>query len=255
MIDSHCHLADKQFSKDLDDVLLRAEEHGIEAMVTIADNIEEGRRCIEIAEKYEQVFCTIGVHPHEAKHWKAESLDTIKSLILGCNKAKAVGEIGLDYHYDNSPRDIQKMVFAAQLQLAKDMNMPAVLHNRESIDDLQQIIADIQPESLVIHCCTEKWEDVQNLVEKGYLLGFTGIATYKTAEDIRETIQNCPLEQIMIETDAPYLSPVPHRGKRNEPSFVREVAKLVSEVKNVPLQEVDEVTSKNAIEFYGLQKA
>ena len=256
MIDSHCHLADRKFSRDLDQVLLRAEEHGVRAMVTISDTINEAEKCLEIAEKYEQIFCTIGVHPHEAKHWSFDraqnDIDRVKTLVLSSDKAKAIGEIGLDYHYDNSPRDVQQEVFRTQLQLAKDLNLPAVIHNRESIEDLKRIISEVGPGSLVVHCCTEKWEDVADLVDQGFLLGFTGIATYPQAEEIRETIQHCPLEQMMIETDAPYLAPVPHRGKRNEPAFVREVAKLVADIKNISLEEVDAVTTENTIRFYGL---
>ena len=262
MIDSHCHLADRKFSRDLDQVLLRAEEHGIEGMVTIADTLKESQKCLELAEKYDpahregcgtpQIFCTIGVHPHHAKFWKESDKDQIKRMVASSPKVKAIGEIGLDYHYDNSPRDVQRSVFKAQLELAKELDLPTVVHCRNAIDDTKKIISEVKPEKLVLHCCTEVWEDVEDLVKNGFLLGFTGIATYPQAEDIRNVIKHCPVEQMMIETDSPYLAPIPHRGKRNEPAYVRQVAILVSKLKGIPLEEVDRITTKNTVEFFGL---
>jgi TatD DNase family protein len=249
MIDSHCHLADRKFSRDLPDVIRRAKDEGIEMMVAIADSLREAKDCIRIAEESPQVFCTAGVHPHNAKDWKKEDEALLKSLVSH-EKVKAIGEIGLDYHYDNSPRDVQKEVFRVQMEMAKELDLPVVVHCRNAIADVRSIIESVGYINLVVHCCTEKWEDVKPLVEQGCLLGFTGIATYPQAADIRRTIEQCPLDQMMIETDAPYLAPVPHRGKRNEPAFVKEVAKLVSDIKGVSFEEVDAATTKNAVEFY-----
>ncbi len=252
MIDSHCHLADKQFSSDLDAVLKRAKDAGVERCIAIADDIKESEKCLSLAEKLEQVFCTVGVHPHVSGQWSEGSSQKLISMVKSSKKTVAVGEIGLDYHYDNSPRDVQRDVFRIQLELAKELNMPAVVHCRDAIQDLKQIIQDVDPPSLVLHCCTEQWENVSSLVERGYFLSFTGIATYPKAEDIRETIKQCPLEQMMVETDAPYLAPIPHRGKRNEPAFVVEVAKLLAELKGKSLEEIDDITTKNTVEFFGL---
>ena len=231
MIDSHCHLADKQFAKDLDVVIQRAKEEGVEKCITIGDSLQESERCTEISEQYENVYCTVGVHPHAAREWKMENEKLMRNLIRSSEQVVAVGEIGLDYHYDHSPRDVQRDVFRTQLVLAKELAMPAVVHCRNAIDDLKEIIGEVDPPMLVLHCCTEKWENVSSLVERGYFLSFTGIATYAKSEMIRETIRQCPLEQMMMETDAPYLAPEPHRGKRNEPAFVVEIAKLIAELK------------------------
>ncbi len=250
MIDTHCHLADKKFSPDLEPVLERAQRAGVDRVVTISDSVEESRRCVQIAEKYPEVFCAVGVHPHASKEWKSEGLDELRSMVQQSKKVKAIGEIGLDYHYDFSPREMQKRAFEDQLKLAKEINISAVVHNRESIEDLYAIIDRVAPPKLVLHCCTEKWEDVRPLVERGYLLSFTGIATYDFATVIRDTIQHCPLEQMMVETDAPYLAPGLLRGKRNEPAYVVEVAKLIATIKGVPLEEVERVTTKNAVEFF-----
>ncbi|OGJ56102.1 hypothetical protein A2706_02150 [Candidatus Peribacteria bacterium RIFCSPHIGHO2_01_FULL_51_35] len=252
MIDSHCHLADAKFAADLPDVIARATKNGVDRMVTIADTLEEAEKCIAIAEKHPQIFATVGVHPHEAKSWKQGDDDRLRLLVQSSKKVKAVGEIGLDYHYDFSPRDTQREVFALQLKIAKEIKKPAVIHCREAVEDLWMIIEKEKPASLVLHCCTEKWEDVERFIAAGYLLSFTGITTYPNAADIRKTIKHCPLSQMMIETDAPYLAPVPHRGKRNEPAFVIEVAKAIADIKGVSVEEVDAATTANAVEFYRL---
>ena len=252
MIDTHCHLADKKLLGDIASILNRAKEAGVDKCIAISDDLEESAKCVEIAEKYEQVFCTIGVHPHNAKEWDDETEVRLKEIAGSCTKVVAIGEIGLDYYYDHSPRDVQKTVFLAQLRLAKELKLPAVVHCREAIDDLKKIINEVNSSNLVIHCCTEKWEDVQDLVKQGYLLSFTGISTYPKSEEIQNTIKQCPVSQIMIETDAPYLAPVPHRGKINEPAYVAEVAKCIAKLKGIPLKEVDKVTTANAVEFFGL---
>ncbi len=221
-------------------------------MICIGDTMEESEDGLKIAEKCEQIFCTIGVHPHHAKTWIPEFSQRLIRMKESSDRVCAIGEIGLDYHYDFSPRDVQRQVFRAQLELANNLKMPAVIHCREAVEDMWNVVDEIKPSGLVIHCCTEKWEDVRRFVERGYLLSFTGIATYPKSDEIRNTIKQCPLDQLMIETDAPFLSPVPHRGKRNEPAFVVDVAKCVAEVKGVSLDEVDELTTKNAVQFFGL---
>ncbi len=252
MIDTHCHLADTKFAKDLPDVLKRAEEAGVTQCITIADSLEESKRCIEIAEKYAQVFCTVGLHPHNAKDWVAGDGAKLTAMKEHSKKVRAIGEIGLDYHYNHSPQHVQRGVFLEQLTLSRELGLPAVVHCREAIKDIETIVHEVEPLQVVLHCCTEEWEDVAWLVELGHMLSFTGIATFKDAKHIRETIRQTPLGQLMIETDSPYLAPMAHRGKRNEPAFVAEVLKLVAEIKKLSTEEVDKATTKNAVEFFGL---
>ncbi|MDD5623131.1 MAG: TatD family hydrolase [Candidatus Peribacteraceae bacterium] len=252
MIDAHCHLADKQFSSDLERVIVRSGEKGVTRMITISDSLPESRKCLELANKFDRVFCTVGVHPHHAQDWKATDAAVLTALIRESPKVRAIGEIGLDYHYDFSPRDIQRSVFQSQLFLAQELKFPVVVHCREAITDVHAALKDMDLTKVVLHCCTERWEDVQELVKKGMRLGFTGIATYSHAEEIRRVIRECPLEQMMVETDAPYLAPVPHRGKRNEPAFVWEVARLIGEIKGIPLEEVERMTTQNTVAFFGL---
>lgn len=252
MIDSHCHLADPQFSTDLKDVLSRARKANVSPLMCIADSLDEAERCIKIATTEPDVFCTVGVHPHHAKEWKHGDGDRLKTLVMSSSKVKAIGEIGLDYHYDFSPRETQGEVFANQLTIARDLDLPVVVHCREAIEDIWAIVRDSGTRKLVLHCCTEKWEDVEPLVDDGFFLSFTGIATFPASDVIRDTIRRCPLERMMIETDSPYLAPMPYRGKRNEPAFVVEVAQAIAAIKGLSLEEIDSVTTKNAVEFFGL---
>ncbi len=252
MIDSHCHLADKQFAADLPAVIERAKAVGVDRMIAIADTIEEGEHCRTIAEKHEELFWTMGVHPHVASGFDPARDPEIIKNSLTHPKCKAVGEIGLDYHYMHSPKDVQQRAFEAQLTIARDHTVPAIVHCREAVEDVWTIINHVKPKKLVLHCCTERWIDVERFVKAGYFLSFTGIATYAKSDVIRETIKNCPINQLMIETDSPYLAPIPHRGKRNEPAFVAEVAKAIAAIKGMSIAEVDAITTKNTVEFFGL---
>ncbi len=253
MIDSHCHLAAPDFSADVDAVIARASEAGITKIVTISDAIEDIEPSRLIAEKNEHIFYTAGVHPHHASIF-----DMARDVPILRNEAKhakcrAIGEIGLDYHYMRSPKDTQQRVFEAQLLLAKELNVPSVVHCRDAVEDVWTIVSHVKPQKLVLHCCTEKWEDVERFVVAGYFLSFTGMVTYPKAEEIRKTVMRCSMSQLMIETDAPYLAPVPHRGKRNEPAFVIEVAKTIADVKGLSVSEVDAATTANAEEFFSLR--
>jgi TatD DNase family protein len=252
VIDSHCHLADKAFAADLPAVLQRAAEAGVDKMIAIADTLEEGEKCLALAEKYDHIFCTVGVHPHAAKTWVDGDVERLRAMATSSWKVRAIGEIGLDYHYDFSPRESQHRAFRSQLELAKELKLPAVVHCREAVGDVWQIADGVRPEKLVIHCCTEAFDDVARFVERGWFLSFTGIATYPKSETIRETIRRTPIGQLMIETDAPYLSPVPHRGKRNEPAFVAEVLACIAREKEMDLREADAAITRNTVEFFGL---
>lgn len=263
MIDSHCHLTAPEFAEDTEAVIARALAAGVRTMITIADEMTDLPKCRTLAEKYDDIFFTVGMHPHHAKDFDIARDITLLREAAKHPKCKGIGEIGLDYHYMNSPKDMQQRVFESQLRLAKKLDLPAVVHCREAqnqsklgsgqaVEDVWTIVSHVKPGKLVIHCCTEKWQDVKRFVKAGYLLSFTGIVTYPKSADIRGTVQQCPLAGMMVETDAPYLSPVPHRGKRCEPAFVIDTAKMIAEIKGVSLKEVDEATTQTATEFFGL---
>lgn len=253
MIDSHCHLAVSEFSADIDAVIERANTAGIERMITISDAIDDIVPSQKLAEKHDCIFFTAGVHPHHASSFDlTKDLQVVRAAATH-PKCRAIGEIGLDYHYMNSPKDAQQRVFEAQLVLAKELDLPAVVHCREAVEDVWTITEHVQLKKLVVHCCTEKWDDVKRFVDAGYLLSFTGIATYPKSGEIRETIRQCPIAQLMIETDSPFLAPVPHRGKRNEPAYVIEVAKIIAEIKGLSIEEVDRITTKTTEGFFDLR--
>ena len=251
MIDSHCHLTDKAFKTDRSEVIARAREAGITTMITIADHIDEIDHIIKLIEAEDDIYGVLGMHPHNAKDWSEDHLNVLKEKAQHI-KVVAIGEIGLDFHYDNSPRDVQSSVFRQQLELAKELGLPAVVHTRDAIEETWEIVHAIKPEKLVVHCCTEQWDDVKRFVDAGYFLSFTGIATFPKAGEIRETIKQCPLEQLMIETDAPYLAPIPYRGQRCEPAHVVEVAKCVAEAKGISSEDMNVATTKHAKEFFNI---
>lgn len=257
MIDSHCHLTAKEFESDRNEVMERAVSEGVERIFVIADTLEEAEQGIVLAEMHPGIlFCTAGVHPHHASSWKPGDLGKLRQL-AGHSLVKAIGEIGLDYHYNFTPPAKQREVFETQLQLAQELDLPAVLHCREAIEDTWNIVTKVKLRKLVLHCCTEKFQDVQKFIEAGYLLSFTGIATYPKSAEIRETIRQCPMDQLLLETDAPYLPPEALRAKggrrvRNEPAYVVEVAKCVAKVKGMTLEEVDHRTTANARRFFGI---
>ncbi len=252
MIDTHCHLADTQLDSDRGAVLDRARAAGVSPIITIADSMPEAEKCLRLCAEHADLFCAVGVHPHHAKDWRATDAETLREMTRRSDKVVAIGEIGLDFHYDFSPRDVQVEVFCAQLMLARELNLPAVVHCREAIEAVRSILLELRPQRAVIHCCTEKWADVERLVAAGYHLSFTGIATYPRSEEIRETIRRCPIDRIMVETDAPYLAPVPHRGQRNEPAYVAEVLRLIADLKGLSPEETDAITTRTAVEFFRL---
>lgn len=252
VIDSHCHLASADFDTDLEAVIARAESAGVKQMVCISDSLAEAEKCLQIANKYDHIFYTVGVHPHCAKDWQAGDETRVQTLMSASKKAKAVGEIGLDYHYNFSEPATQQKAFREQLRIAKDLGVPAVVHCREAVSDLRRIIEEVDCRQFVIHCCTESFTDISWVLDRGGLLSFTGIATFPKSELIRDCIRQTPLDRLMIETDAPYLAPIPHRGKRNEPAYVAEVLKLVAELKNVSVVEAEQVITKTTKEFFGI---
>ncbi len=252
MIDSHCHLADASFAQDLPAVLARARDAGVRHMICIADDISEAKRCLQIAREHENISATVGIHPHNASGFELSRDIPILQALAHEPSCVAIGEIGLDYHYMRSVKSIQQQAFEAQLSLSRDMHLPAVIHCREAVEDVWAIVNHVRPKKAVIHCCTEAWSDVERFVEAGYYLSFTGIATFPQSHVIRETIHRCPLERLMIETDSPYLAPVPHRGMRNEPAYVALVAACIAHVKSLSYEEVMSVTTMNAQAFFSL---
>jgi len=229
LIDSHVHLDDPRYDDDRDQVFQRATEAGIEAFVTIGCDLATSQSAVRLAESHDNVFATVGVHPHESKDIIPGWYDVFRQLAQK-PKVIAYGEIGLDYHYDHSPREVQRQRFREQVQLAKELQLPIVIHTREAQEDTITILKEERAAEVggVFHCFSGDAWLAREALDLGFYLSFSGVITFKNASLLRELIGTVPLNRIMVETDCPYLTPVPHRGKRNEPAFVRHVAETLA---------------------------
>ena len=235
LVDSHCHVNDPKFDEDREAVLQRALDAGVETMVVID--------APEFAEQYPFLYATIGVHPHEASKATDETFARIRDLAQH-PKVVAVGEIGLDYHYDFSPRDVQRRVFERQLEIAAEFGKPVVIHTREAWEDTMAAMP-VLPNGGIMHCFTGTVEQARQAVARGFHLGFGGVLTFPKAEELRAAARETPEERLLVETDCPYLAPVPHRGKRNEPAFVVDTARRLAEVRGTSLEAIAARTSSN----------
>lgn len=251
MIDSHCHLTDPRLAEQLDVVLERAASAGVGRMITIGTDIEDDLKCIELCRALAAVRCVIGVHPNYSGKARIEDLPRLRQLQFDPSVI-ALGEMGLDYHYDFSPRQRQREVFEFQLQLAAELGRPIVIHCREAADDCLAMMRGFPGIRAVFHCFTGTVEEGRRILDAGYLLGFTGAITFKKSDEIRAAAALAPLDRILVETDAPYLSPEPVRKQKiNEPALVMHVAAVVAQVKQITLDEVDRVTTRNVSRLFG----
>ena len=247
-IDNHCHLPD-----DPDQALEQVEHAaraGVLLLVDVGTDIDHSRAAITRAERFQSVVATAGVHPHDAK----DGIDGLAEL-LEHPRVVAVGECGLDYHYDNSPRDVQRRVFAQQIELAHEHQLPLVIHSRSAWEDTFEML-DVHgiPANTVFHCFTGGPAEAEWALERGVTLSFSGIVTFPSATDLAEAAKMCPLGSMMVETDSPYLAPVPHRGRKNRPELVVAVGQKIAALKQVDVERVARATSLNAIDFYGLRE-
>jgi TatD DNase family protein len=255
LIDTHCHLADGRFKRLLEDVLDRARQAGVVGFVCAAGDLREACGALEIARAREGVFCTAGVHPHEAKGVPDDYLQQVEQL-AAADENVAVGEIGLDYYRDLSPRRVQKQVFAEQLDLAGRLGKPVVIHTREAFDDTLAILAEgsVEPGRVVIHSCTENAAAVRRVLDWGAAVSFSGIVTYRKTDYLRKAAALVPSDRLLVETDCPYLSPEPVRKMRtNEPANVAHVLGRLAEVRGADAEDLAEQTTVNAARFFDLR--
>jgi TatD DNase family protein len=253
VIDSHCHLDYPGLVEDLPGVVARAEGAGVRLMLTIGTRVKKLGQILALAERHSNIFCTVGTHPHNA----AEEPDvTAEELTLLARHPKVVGigEAGLDYHYDYAPRDQQARSFRIHIAAARDTGLPLVIHSREAENDTAAILEEEMKKGafrLVLHCFSSKKELAERGLRLGAYVSFSGILTYKNAEDIRVTARHVPVDRLLVETDAPYLAPAPYRGKTNEPAFVVKTLEKLAEVKNVTPAEMATLTSRNFFALFG----
>ena len=246
LVDSHCHLDDRKYSADLDAVLERAAIAGVGPMLCIGtgDGPPELDCAVRLAERYDQLWATVGVHPHEASKVTQQTFDDLR--VLGKHaRVVAFGEIGLDYHYDFSPREIQRDVFVEQLKIAAELELPITIHTREAWEDTMQILKEHWRAGGILHCFTGDPAQAEEALGMGFHLAFGGVLTFRTADNVRESAKITPDDRLLVETDAPYLAPLPWRGKRNEPSFLAETVRRLAEVRNTSAEHIAAITSAN----------
>ena len=252
LVDSHCHLDFPDFAPELEAVVARAEAAGVGHMVTISTRVRRHAQVLAIAERFPNVTCSVGTHPHHAH----EELDiTAEDLVARAEHPKvvAIGEAGLDYHYDNSPRDAQEQGFRTHIAAARTTQLPLVIHAREADEDTARILEEEMgkgPFPAVLHCYTGGPELARRAIALGHSISFTGIVTFKNSGALREIAESLPADRFLVETDAPYLAPLPHRGKRNEPAYVVEVAKVLAEVRGVSADEIGRQTTENFFRLF-----
>jgi TatD DNase family protein len=252
LVDSHCHLDFPDFADEIEAVVARAEAAGVERMVTISTRVAEGARNAAIAERFASVYFTIGTHPHHAAEEPETDAGAIRALVAH-PKCVGVGEAGLDYHYNYAPADIAKKVFRAQIALARELALPLVIHAREADDDVAAILAEemaLGAFSAVLHCFTSSRALAETGLALGLSISFSGVLTFKNSGELRALARDVPLERLLIETDAPFLAPVPHRGRRNEPAFVVETARVLAGLKEVDEAALASATLANALRLF-----
>ncbi len=254
-IDTHAHLFYPNFKDDIDEVVKRAQDYGVDKIIVPATDLETSAQAIELCEKYEIIYGSVGVHPHETKEWNDKLTEKINNLVQH-KKIIAIGEIGLDYYYDFSPPEKQIQAFRAQLNIALEIGLPVIIHNRDSDDDMLKIITEYCGKGLKaqFHCFNASLQHAFEYIKMNHFISFTGNITYKNRGDIRSIIEKISLKNLLLETDSPFMTPAPYRGKRNEPAYVKYVAEKIAEIYKVSVDEVGKITSYNAFRLFGFGK-
>ena len=253
IIDSHCHLDMEPYHDDLDELINRAIEAGLAAILTIGIDLTSSRKAIAIAQKYNQVFATVGIHPHNAKEVTKASLNALGELATN-NKVVGFGEIGIDRFKDYAPIKDQQAAFSSQLALSYDLKLPVIIHNREAHDEILTIIKQFPPPPVggVIHCFSGNTEQAKQFLDLGFHLSIPGVVTFKKATDCHDVAKYIPLDRLLVETDGPFLTPMPYRGKRNEPAFVLYTAEKIAQLRDISISTLAKQTTKNTINLFKL---
>ena len=254
LIDTHCHLTFKQLAGDVESVIARSKEAGITGWIIVGTNAEQNRKVTELASKFDNMYAAVGIHPHDAKDVTAETLSELKEFAQN-EKVVAIGETGLDFHYNFSPQDVQKKVFIEHLQIAADLSLPLIVHSREAFDETMEIL-DNHGQSLkkvVFHCFNGSDEQAKLILNKGYYISFTGVVTFKNAHKCRDAARIVPLDRLMLETDCPYMSPEPMRKQKiNEPALMLHTAKFLAELKNTNLTDLATAVTATSKAFFNI---
>lgn len=254
LVDSHCHVG--MLDEESDSALESARAGGVAGFLAPATKLEDAPQVVALAARHPDVWAAVGFHPHEAKDFDSSAEEEIRRLGAS-DRVVAIGEIGLDYHYMHSPREVQRDVLLRQFAIARELDLPVIIHNRESTEDLLEILEGPEARGIrgVLHSYTESWEVAQRLIGRGFLISFSGIVTFRNAGPLREVARRVPAEALLVETDTPYLAPMPHRGKRNEPAFVVDVARVLADVRGAELEQIAAATTTNFERLFGVRIA
>ena len=252
LIDTHCHLDFPEFEEDRDQVIRRAKNNGIDYFINIGSSLAGSERSIEIASAYGYIYATVGIHPHEADHFDKKAEEAIRALAKK-DKVVAIGEIGLDYFKNYSRAENQRALFRSLAKIAQELNLPLVIHSREAQEDTLKILKEVTPQKAVVHCFSTDADFLKRCLDAGFFVSFTCNITYKKAEGLRSLVKITPIQRLMLETDAPFLSPQGLRGRRNEPMHVKTLAEEIARIKDMSVEEVARVTTDNAKKFFDLK--
>jgi TatD DNase family protein len=251
LFDSHAHLNDRAFAQDLEEILQNLPQEGIGYVMNAGCSLASSKEVIAMAQRVPYLFASVGSHPDSCDEVNEDVLEQYRQL-CGHEKVKAIGEIGLDYHYEDIPREIQKKAFRMQMELAQEVGLPVIVHEREAHEDGMKIVTEFPQVKGVFHCFSGEKEMAKWLVNRGWMIGFTGVLTFKNARKAIEAAQAIPIEHIVLETDCPYMAPEPYRGKRNYPGYLGRMADKLAEIKGLTRQEVEQITTENAKRLYGI---
>ena len=254
LVDTHCHLDFERFDQDRNQIVARAAKSGVKRIIVPALNLDNCPDVLKLAETYPAVYAAVGVHPNSSSGWQDEWIETI-CVFAQHEKVVAIGEIGLDYYWDHAPKEIQHRALKAQLALAADLDLPVIIHNRESSADIIHLLSESalngHPRPGVLHSFSASWQTASAALDMGYYLGFTGPVTFKKAKTLRQIAMRVPLNRILVETDAPFLAPQPRRGKRNEPAYVTFIADRIAALHNMDTADFAQRTTANAANLFG----
>ena len=252
-IDSHAHLDDERFDEDRDEVIAFLYENDVQIVLNPGSDLNSSKKALALAEKFPFIYAAVGFHPHDSKYMKEEYLDIFKEM-AGNKKVIAIGEIGLDYYYDNSDRDVQRKWFREQIRLAKELDLPYIVHNRDAHEDVLRIMKEEHYDGArgILHCYSGSAELSREFIKLGFYISLGGPVTFKNARVPKLVAKEVPFDKLLIETDSPYLTPEPYRGKRNEPKYVKYVAEEIAKIRNVSLDEVAEKTGENFKRLFNL---
>ena len=260
LIDSHCHIDGDAFDDDRDAVVERARDAGVVAMLNVGTgdpHSDDFRKAVAVAEKYDNVYASVGVHPHDAKLYDDKAEQHLVDLVKSSDKVIAWGEIGLDFYYDHSPRDVQTAVFRRQIRKAHELNLPIIIHSRDANDETVDILTEEcsgrEFPGGIMHCFGGTAPMAEKLMKLGFLISFAGNVTFKKADELRDAARVVPLDRLLVETDCPFLTPVPFRGKRNEPAYVEHTARFLAEFYGIEFEALADQTTRNFIDFFNVE--